>query len=384
MKIEDKNGIKYSLNLKKLTAVVIKSPNVCQYPFIPHFVQHGDQSFKVISIGPNAFNDMTIVSLTFDPDSEVKKFKNESFSGCYIEKLQIPASLQIIENGAFFQTEGLSNIEVSPQNQYFSFYDSKYLIGKSKKSQKNFDLLIYARFDLTTAIIPSFIKVLKEHSINTRLEYLIFPDDTEIERIEYGSISENLVKLRIPKTLKKIDQFCFQISNNLTQIEVSPENETFSYIDDKYLLKKRKNGKFEKIAFCRRDIVDVKIPRYITKIGSNAFSKCEKIESIQFESNSMLQLIGTDAFSWTTGPKTIIFPEKVNCLKSSAFCRMLNLSFVEFLGDEITVDFGCFHLCADIQFISFPNVTCLSFWDLTFDNVSIYVNPNAKLYCRRK
>lgn len=109
--------------------------------------------------------------------------------------------------------------------------------------------LNYARFDLQTATIPSYIKILQRHSISMYSNTLNFPKNTEIEEIQYGALNIYLTELYIPKTLKKINDSCFQNTNKLVNIKVSPENGSFTYIDDKYLLKKSDGKNFDQIFF---------------------------------------------------------------------------------------------------------------------------------------
>ena len=377
----DESLFKLKFNEENRTASIVGLQEETKNIFVPRSISHYGQDYTIISIGKNAFCDFQYESITFDKDSEVEIFKSDSFLGSKIDNLEIPSNLKKIKGGSFFQTM-IVNFKISPKNKIFSYVDNKYLVGKSDENLETFDQLIYSKFDLREAVIPSYIKVLKEHSFSSSLDTLIFPDDTEIESIEYGSLSEYLTDLRIPKTLKKIDQSCFQLTERLVNIEISPENKEFLYIDNKYLLKKRKCedfSVFSKIAFCRRDVVDVKIPSYITKIADNAFSKCEKMRSIIFEPNSKLEIIDTDAFSWSLGPTTLIIPESVKHVCGSAFVRMRNIAFVEFLGDKLHLDHGIFHLCHNLKVISLPNATKVVFRKTVDDNAVVFIKSNAKI-----
>ena len=60
-----------------------------------------------------------------------------------------------------------------------------------------FYILIYGRFDLEEAEIPSFVKVLKRNSFNVHLKSLIFPENSQIESIEFGVINKSFKKLMI-------------------------------------------------------------------------------------------------------------------------------------------------------------------------------------------
>lgn len=80
---------------------------------------------------------------------------------------------------------------------------------------------------------------------------------------------------------------CFFHTQDLVDIEVSPDNKHFSYIEDKYLL-----DKF-------------------------AFADCDKL-------------------------KTIVFPKSVKSFGLRCFYYSYRLQFVQFLGEKVCIDSDCF------------------------------------------
>ena len=50
------------------------------------------------------------------------------------------------------------NIIVSPENKFFTYTDNQYLLGKSQENLDQCDIILYARFDITEAAIPPYIK----------------------------------------------------------------------------------------------------------------------------------------------------------------------------------------------------------------------------------
>lgn len=158
------------------------------------------------------------------------------------------------------------------------------------------------------------------------------------------------------------------------------ENNAFSYIDDKYLLTKSDGKKFDQIIFCRRDVKDAIIPKYIIKICSYAFANCSKLKSIAFAPNCVIKEIEISAFEWCGSPSEIIIPESVSVIGDGAFVSNDFLKSIIFLGKDVTIKSSCFHLCDNLLSVSFPNAKRISFNIFTISkSTKIYVKKDAEL-----
>lgn len=352
--MEEQNSFTFSFNDIDCTASIVKSTDLSNDVLIPSYVEHKSKKYKIISIESKAIKD-TIRNLKFAEDSHVQIFNESSFQFAVIENLEIPKSLTTIEDGCFFQSR-IHNIIVSPENKFFTYIDNKYLLGKSQENLDQFDILLYARSDLTEAVIPPYIKILKKNSFGSSLESLILSEDSEVEIIEYGVLNYQIKEFNIPKKLQKIGYFIFQTTRNLVNIEVSPENENFKYIDDKFLLTKTNvySDTFDELRFCRRDVVEAIIPNYIVILYDHAFSNCFKMKKLIFEPKSNVKVIDNYCFSWCKGPTTIIFPESVTKINGWSFCGSENISFIEFLGEKLKFDSSCYQLCESLRVASLP------------------------------
>ena len=143
MKFE--GGLRVSINEKDNSASVIKSPKATRIVFVPRYAEYKNNKYKIISIDQNAFKGNNIEFLTFPEDSEVISFKSHSFLKIHIKKLRITPKLKHLS---------LTEIEISPQNHLFIYFDHKYLLGKSQEKFDKFDQLILARRDIEEAVIP--------------------------------------------------------------------------------------------------------------------------------------------------------------------------------------------------------------------------------------
>lgn len=229
----EENGIRYHIDETDQTASVTISFNAKGTVFIPHYVKFNNKNFKVISIDDRAFEYTHLESLEFSPDSEVKSF-GSALDSASIRKLQIPSSLEEIDLMCFFNTKDLVDIEVSPDNKHFSYIEDKYLLGKSDPNLNFFDTLIFARTDLEEAIIPPNIKYLKENSLKNcnEIKTIIFPEDSKVETIDDDVLCWYFDKLVLSKNLKSISEGAFDRCENLKEIEVSPQNQSFKIIEN--------------------------------------------------------------------------------------------------------------------------------------------------------
>ncbi|KAK8893379.1 hypothetical protein M9Y10_021796 [Tritrichomonas musculus] len=161
MEIELENCLKLSLNINNHTATITESPKVTGDLFIPRSIKHEGIEYLIISVGSLALASTQIDSLEFAEDSCVETFDSNSFCYSKIKKLQIPPKLTTINHYWAIGTINLSYIEVSPKNKLFQFIDNQYLVGKSQNESDTFDVLIYACYNITEAIIPPQIKILR-------------------------------------------------------------------------------------------------------------------------------------------------------------------------------------------------------------------------------
>ena len=100
-------------------------------------------------------------------------------------------------------------------------------------------------------------------------------------------------KLQIPPKLKKLsDKWCYCV-RDLIDIEVSPKNELFSYVDNKYLVGKSDalSDVFDILYYARYDIEEAVIPPQIKIIHDNSFCDHPKLQSFISPKNSKLKRI---------------------------------------------------------------------------------------------
>lgn len=202
-------------------------------------------------------------------------------------------------------------VKINEQNQTASVIASKQVTGKVFIPR-------YVKDNGKKYIISSIgVKAFE----NAKFDLLAFPEDSEIELFDESAFYKaNFTKLQIPPKLKKINNSCFKLIKNLVDIEVSPKNELFSYIENQYLVGKSKEDSdvFDVLYYTRYDIQDAVIPIQIEIIKEYSFFYYTKLKSITFPKNSKLKQIERCAFNKSTLSK-LVLPESLEEIKYQAF-----------------------------------------------------------------
>lgn len=376
------SGIIFALNEKEKTAEVIgyDESSFCHHVLIPCSIDYNSQEFIVTVIKKDSFLNSMISSIQFPTNSKLKVIESKAFFMSAIESITIPSSVENLEEGWCSETERLTNIQISPDNLRYSYYDNKFIIGKTDFRGESYDSLIFARRDVDSVIIPSFIKSISSYSFQycTQIEKVEFEDESQIQRIGKFAFSQSSIhKISISRNIKTISSYCFahcdelkciEIPENsnlrsiekrafflssiesltitskiddlqerwchgtekLTSITISPMNKCFSYYENKFIVGKADihSECFDSLIFSRRDIKEATIPSFIKEIDSCAFEKCMNLKSVKFHPNSELKSIGKYAFA-NSIIQRIQIPQSVAQIGKRAFSDCKRLVCIE-------------------------------------------------------
>ena len=249
------------------------------------------------------------------------------------------------------------------------------------------------------------ITCIKEESFrdNKAIKSITFTKESSLKTIEKNAFSNSLIESinSIPPSCDSLEEGCFLDAMKLTHISISQQNLHYNYLDNEKKLILHKTSKNNELFFAITNVKKVFIPSTITKIGSFAFFKCEKLRSIEFPKDSKLETIEKCAFlSSSIGsiviPKSVTqikeysfsdtkflrkiefdddsdlraigqcafsksslvnfcVPKKVQKIAECAFSMCQSLISVEFLGDDMLCEKFCFYLCYRLYLVSFPN-----------------------------
>jgi len=201
-------------------------------------------------------------------------------------------------------------------------------------------------------------------------EIKIYLDSDEIEAISIpeGVVSignsfcsmEGLKEIILPSTLKKIDNYSFEGSDNLERI-VFAENSQLEYIED---------GIFRNTIWYSRQIMEhgyvlagnlllekdalaeeIYIPEGTTAINAGAFYGDKSVTNITIPAN--VKKIGRSAFEGS-GLTNIVFEGNIDLIGERAFAELSDLKNVTFMGHVKEFGVEAFYACHSLSDFKLP------------------------------
>lgn len=146
----------------------------------------------------------------------------------------------------------------------------------------------------------------------------------------------NLESITIPSDIETFTERWCERTVKLNNITIIPKKkQNIILYDNKFILGKSdlQSNTFDILYFARRDVENVTIPSYISKIASNAFYSCNHIKKVEFEANSQLTMIDDYAF-YESSVVDINIPSKVKRIGIGAFASFCKIKNVVFSNDS--------------------------------------------------
>lgn len=280
--------------------------------------------YIVTEFGSGASKWSQVRSISFPPDSEVKKFCNNCFCDGMVESVSFPPLLKEIENRAL-ASSSLISTEVPENSKYFI------LDAKGITYRKNPHTLIF---------IPRNKKYV---SIRESVEY-----------IGNDSCSQCIFRyILIPSSVKRIGSRAFYTCKNLRKVEFSPQTQLHTI------------GAY---AFYKSKLNSIIIPASTKRICDFAFADTSSLKSIEFAEESELDEIELKAFFGTRASE-IQFPASLKVIGSCAFEQCIRLTTISFPNDSKLqkLDKRAFFLCKNLKIINKPDDMETLFNELQFD-----------------
>lgn len=314
--------------------------------FIDDYAFYGCDTIKsvtipnsIISIGSYAFYDCDGIETIEIPDS-IEMIGNYAFYSCNsLETVDIGKGVLKIEPFTFANCNSLAEVVFSDELKEIgeSAFENTAItnieLGAEIKTigSKAF----YWNHHLTNITIPQSIKYIGENAF-----YLYFANNTTINylgniedwcRISFGNNAfPDFYNSQNNKNTLIIDGE--SIKDELTIPDTIVEIKDFSF-QYWYWLK------------------TVKIPEGVISIGEGAFNSCRNLETIKFEKNSKLSIIGKYAFFNCVGLSRIILPDNVEIIGESAFYGCNSLTSIV-IGDSVSsIGFQAFDYCHKLMSI---------------------------------
>ena len=278
-------GINYRLYFNRTAEVIVKEDYYEGDIVIPETVVFDEYTYRVTSIGRNAFAYCFSLTSIVIPDS-VKSIEENAFAYCKsLESIVIPDGVTSIGKGAFENCEKVTSIIIP---------DNVKSIG---------DLAFSCCFSLTSIVIPDGV---------TSIGYRAFESCSSLKSIV------------IPDYVTVIEKKAFVGCTALTSIIVAEGNPIYdSRMNCNAIIETATNTL---IRGCSQTI----IPESITGIGDAAFEGCESLTSIIIPDS--VECIGAEAFRFCESLKSITIPTNVKRVGSMAFDWCESLLSITYLG----------------------------------------------------
>lgn len=266
-----------------------------------------------------------------------------------LESVTIPASLEKIDEYAFYGDISLESINVASESEFFKTKDNALF------EKKNGTLVAVAQAAISSDYeVPEGTKNIGNGAFYSceKLERVTLP--ASVETISYAAFSycNNLKEVSLNYGLKKIEDFAFSDCYRLKEIFVPATvtklgDAAFSQcvsLERAFLLSKASvsDSLFE---FCY-NLKSVYLEEGIDWIGNSAFFCCYRLESIKLPSS--VDSIGMGAFESCSSLEEMVIPAKVGFIGDSAFNNCVNLESVcvgEGMSElDLAVFYGCYAL----------------------------------------
>ena len=290
------DGLKYFLDSKLFTAIVVEYIGNSEEIEIPETIIHNNEEYSVTSIEYTTFQNCgNITSITI-PNS-VTSIEYATFSGCSsLIKITIPFvgnKLDETSNTHFGYIFGayskFSNSEFVPETL------QKVIIlgGNSIGSRAFYEC-------------SNLISIELSESITTIGEYAFYE-------------CSSLTNVIIPESVESIGQYAFYNCSSLTNVIIPESVESI--------------GQY---AFYNcSSLTNVIIPESVESIGDSAFQNCTSLTNVIIPES--VESIGDSAFSNCTSLANVIIPESVESIGQYAFwyCSSLTNITIPFVGNTL-------------------------------------------------
>ncbi len=322
---------------------------------------------SVREIGVGAFREASSLAAVTLNDG-LEQIGAYAFASCAFTGIQLPASLQTVQDHAFDSCAKLETITL-PQ-------------GLTELGSFAFE----ACTALTTAVLPNSLTTLKERTFLdcTELQFITLPDTIttlgalvfegcdklqhinlpkalqSCETINYHGpfAASGITSVTIPEGLAKIPDSTFRKCETLTSVSTPASVKEIgmdAFREASALSAVTLNDGMEQIgayAFASCSFTDIQLPASMQTIQERAFASCIKLQTITLPQG--LTTLGNNAFEGCTALTTAVLPDSLTILNAEIFRDCISLSSVTLPDTMTNMGSLIFTGCSAMKHIALP------------------------------
>jgi hypothetical protein len=275
----------------------------------------------------------------------------------YLKSVSLPGTLNSIDKKAWGHCPELEQIEVSPDNQYYSSEDGA-LFNKAKDTLIAFPM----NKKNLSYIVPNTVKRIEPNTLYNigRLEKIEVAADNQYYSSEDGVLfnkaKDSLLafpKKRgnlsyvVPNTVKWIEPNALYNIGCLEKIEVAADNQYYSS-EDGVLFNKAKDTLL--VFPLHNKMVAYEIPKSVTCIRRRAFFS-ENLKSVTIPKT--VKSIGEHVF-WNSAVESVVISQGVKMIGDFAFANCSSLKNVSIPQSVVAIGTGAFFGCDSLESVVIP------------------------------
>ena len=258
------------------------------------------------------------------------------------------------KGGVVLVPEGMSKIGLDENARgIYALFDNKLKFGFEKNKDITEVVItegveyighmaFYGCENLARIRLPKTLKKIEKHAFLNcfKLKQLEIPEDSQLQFIGESAFENcsSLENLSLPKTLNHIGKNAFRACRSLQSVRLPLDGNLGIVTEDaffncssleKVTLPKHVTTINERAFYGCESLWDINMPQSLAEIKEAAFKKCEKLESVDCAWLGILQIIGKEAFSGCRSLKTVSLPNTVASIDEDAFAGCVSLDHVE-------------------------------------------------------
>jgi len=338
------------MRTKKLFAMLLAAVMLLSVvPITAGAETYEDFEYKIHFFNPHDYIEITgyigeggdVVIPDYIDGNPVREIGRDAFAGHHtITSVTIPETVDTIHDRAFYNCDGLTEV-VLPTSVLVigeeAFAACSFL--KTVVSEGGLEIVRNLAFanciSLETVTFPDSVKELGDEIFGGCLVLERFRIPKNVTSLGYVFYNcKGLSEIFIPDNVENLERYAFYNCINLEKV-------TF---DSDCLIETIGTSTFENC----KSLKTIEILAYTTMIEQNAFAGCENLESVTYAKNSSLTKIGWAAFDRCSSLEHITFPESVKELPSYGFADCTSLK-TAVIPDSVTgIDENLFKGCVNL------------------------------------